>query len=737
MIRRIPYSLPFPALLAGALAVSFPAILRADLRVEPSPASAGQPKNFDPSEVFFQGWLAARDAEKLEAEGNFIGSQEKFEFAKKLFDSIRTYYPDYKKDMIEGRCELNDSAIARVKPKADEIRVKEQRAIAELEGGKKTPGRIIDPGQGAQPLNPRLPVAPVRPTQNGNTLENQRLSQAENEVRRLQSALDRSKQDNSEASRNASRVEDLAAQRNLLESQLRQAQTDLAATRARLAASPVESELGNLNRKIDSLEKEREAMGMALTQSRREHTETLAKMATLEADLKISRQKATDLQRNLDVQTKTNGEVVSGMREQMKQLRETLKAKDTELTDAMNHIGSLQQELTESQASIRQLQDEREGLMRERDQMSELLKTDTTNRVPQLIEQNLTLHKQLVEAEAKVDRIKNENVANQNELAEALRDLVVAKNQIRNLQVDKREQDQRILDLEKRLRTEEQNLAANASNPAEAEMLRDMIKKQLRVQDRRRQARELLVDSMKQLGKQDDRLSQAIELLEGPEIVLSQEEQKLLAPRADGEIRSPFAQDPRHVAGARAQLDRDLDPFDRAAKKAFANGRLFSARELYQQCVEADPGDTASLCKLGVVMMRLDDTPSASDVFRRATELDTRNSYSHRMLGFAEMRLGNLTSAEQAARRAVEIAPEDALAHILLGNIYFRQNRDTEAESEFKAAISADPLLSEPYYNLAFLYSRDGRKDQARRYYSDALERGAVPDESLEKRFSR
>ena len=46
-------------------------------------------------------------------------------------------------------------------------------------------------------------------------------------------------------------------------------------------------------------------------------------------------------------------------------------------------------------------------------------------------------------------------------------------------------------------------------------------------------------------------------------------------------------------------------------------------------------------------------------------------------------------------------------------------------------------MASEPYYNLAFLYARAGRKEDARKYYQDALERGALPDPELERRIEK
>jgi hypothetical protein len=503
MLRRVSLSLPVSALTAGSLAISAVVLpVRAQIAPTAAPPST-QPTSFDPSDVYFQGWLATRDAEKLEADGDFIGAQEKLERAAKLFDSIRMYYPDWKKDMVGGRQQKTLEGVIRVRPKADELRLKNQRAVAELEGGNRTPGRLVNPGKGTQPQPfPTPPSVPSPPVQAVDPLATQRLSRAEAEVRRLQQLIEDSKIRETDASRNASRVHDLEAQRNLLDAQLKQAQGDLSALRARLAAAPVQSELNILNQRIDSLEKEREAMGMALTHSRRQEIEAKAKIATLETDLKLTQQRAVDLQRNLDLQTQTTGEVVAGQRAQLKELQDSLKAKDHELAAANSRISGLEQELEQSHAAFSQLQGERDSLVREREQMSALLKLNEASRIQQLIEQNMGLARQLRDANTKVENLNLDSNATKDELTDAYRDLAIAKGQINKLQREKRDQDQQITELEKRLKTEEENLAANhaKADPAEAETLREIIKKHLRVQERRRQARELLVDAVKQLG---------------------------------------------------------------------------------------------------------------------------------------------------------------------------------------------------------------------------------------------
>ena len=561
----------------------------------------------------------------------------------------------------------------------------------------------------------------------------QRLAAAEAEVRRLRELASQTPE---QASREKSRADDMRRQNDALKAELRNAEANLQSMRAKLAAAPVESEVQSLNQRIESLEQERQAMSMALTQSRGSHTEALGRIATLEADMKALQQKRSDLDRDLKAEREVANSVVSGQRKQLDLLEKELEQKNSELTKANERIAGLSKELEESRLAFSQLRSEHDTLTKERDQMSALLKLNESGRIQDLIEQNMSLAKNLREANEKVESLSRENNADKDAYTEALRDLAIAKTQINNLQQEKREQDRRVAELEVRLKSEEAALAKGESNadPAETELLREIIKRQLRTQERRRQARELLVDAARELGTGDERISKAIEIFDTGEIALSPDEQKLIADRqVDGEFVSPFARDRATVSQATSELNRDISVFERTAEKSFVAGRLLPTRELYEMIIEQHPGHTPSLCKLGVVHLKLDDPMAAIDAFRRAVELEENNAYAHRMLGFSFMRMGDIPAADKAIAKAVELAPNDAKSQLLLATLRYRLGRLCEAESHFKAAINADPMPSEPYYNLALLCSRDRRFEDAKNYYQQALERGAQPDPKLEE----
>jgi Flp pilus assembly protein TadD len=256
------------------------------------------------------------------------------------------------------------------------------------------------------------------------------------------------------------------------------------------------------------------------------------------------------------------------------------------------------------------------------------------------------------------------------------------------------------------------------------------------VQEHRRQAKEVIVEAAKQLGKEDESLNEAIELFVGAELALTPAEQKLVADQqVDGEFVSPFARDRHTVGRATSDLNREMESYDRAATKAYLAGRLLPSRELFELMVEQNPGHVPALCKLGVVQLKLDDPMSATQSFTSAVELDPNHPYAHRMLGYAYLRAGDLAAAELHVKRCADLAPDDAKAYLLLGTIAFRLGEMGDAEANFKSAVTADPVPSEPYFNLALIYKKSGRLEEAREFYQKALERGALPDPSLEMKL--
>ena len=595
-------------------------------------------------------------------------------------------------------------------------------AIAEIEGG--LPLRVnplVDPNQATNAQ-----------------IEDARVKSLENEVKRLREALG---SPTGSGSRDVARAGDLQKQRDDLNARLKQASIELESLRARLATAPVQSEMDRMNSRLRSLEQEREAMGMALTQSREEQLKSLAKINTLTADYKAMRQQAADLENNLKIERKQSNEVTNAQLQQLQRLEATLKQKDADITAANNRVTSLQKELQESKDAFQELRTERDELLRDRDHMAALLKLSESGRIQQLIEQNMGLAKELREAKERVERINKDNDETKDELTEALRDLAITKSKIIALQTEKRAQDQRMSELELQLNSNEKSIASGTAttNDEEAQTLRDIIKRQLRVQERRKKAATLLLAAAKkQTAEGDSRYDEAVAMLTDGEVTLTAEEQKILDTRhVDGEIYSPYAGSRERVGVATSALHEQIDNYTRAAVRAFSSQRLSASREVLEMILDIHPGHIPTMTKLGIVEMRLDDPVAATQVLRLAVENDETQPLSHRLLGLALYKTGDLANAEKELRRATEIDPHDSAGFAILGNTLLRMKRAEEAEDAYKKAIAIDPASAEALHNLALLCHRANRDAEARTFYQQALDNGAQPNLKLEAEIAR
>lgn len=718
-------------LLACACGVTFgPVAALAQEREIPlaPPRKTDGPVNFDPADVYFQGWLLSRDAEKLQAEKKYSEALEKLQRSRELFDNVATYFPMWKREMVGGRRAQTQETIDKVGPLALKEQDEQRREMAALEGG-------VITGEPAKPVEQALPPAPVKPAQKVESFETSRIAELEKHVQELQQQLaDKPDPTKNSSSRDADRARDIARQRDIAQSQLKQANDELNRLRAKFAAAPMQEELQQLHNKIQSLERDRAATAEALGRSQDETRGAKAQVAALQAERARLLQQTADLQRNLESERKVQNEVIAGQQKQLREYQEQLRAANDKLAGANQKIASLENQLGKVRDDFQALRDERDNLMRERDQMSALLKLNEGSQIQTLIDQNMAMAKQLREAGEKLERLNQDNNANQDALIEATRDLAIAKQNINDLKREKISQDKRMADMEARLRGEDQQLAESGGDPAEVEMLRGIIQKQIRMQKANRDRAAMLLDVAREKAEKDEKLAEAINQLTEDELVLTPEEMNAIGGRkVDGEFISPVTRPKSEVDANVARLEQQNLPYTDAARRAFLNQRFESSRELFEMVLESNPGDTDTRCKLGVVQLRLQDPTLAADTFRRATELDTANPYAHRMLGYSLMQTGELDEALRALQEGVKLAPTNAEGRLLLGNLLLNVGKDPEAEEELKSAITYDDAMHWPHLNLAHLYAKQGKKKQALESYRNALDRGAQPDLGLEK----
>lgn len=673
----------------------------------PIGAQAPALDTFKPSDVYFQAWLTVRDAEKAEKDGKFLEAFNRYDKARQLFASVALSNPEFKPDLVRNRREATTQSMSAIREKALAERNKIARRTGDLVEGNNAPPRTRD-----------LSIPQLsKEDQNKVAALQMQIAQYRNELQK------------SRSDRDANAV------------RLREALRQLETERDRVARAPVSGQLNDLNQRIRKVEDERDTMFKALRDSRAEHQRVLAELAVVKADAAASQKRATELEEVVNVQQSAAREVVEGLRRQLKELKDSLVEKDRNYTALEARTAQLGKQLGEARDEIRDLRDERDDLLIQRDQMAALLKLNESERVQLLIKQNMDLGRDLKIARDRLKELHTDNNTTKDQLIEAKRDLAQAKGRLIDFQRENASQKSRLEAMENRLRAagtelkeDLQTAKIDPRSREEMEMLRDIISRQLRIQEHRRNAKEAVMAEIRKIGQQQGPLIENIQGLFEQELRLTAEESRLIAEfKIDDDFIFEDRPQKHEVANAARSLQQSISIKDQLARRAFSNGRFLAAREVFESILDQHPGHVETMLNLGVVHVKNEDIPLAISSFNDALVIRGDNlPFAHFMLGVCHYRVSDLENSKMSLQRAVDLDNGNAKAFVFLGNVAGREERDDQAEAHFKTAIQIDPTLSDPYYNLAVIYLRKGMKEEALKYYQEALKRGADPNLEFE-----
>ncbi|HCQ38716.1 MAG TPA: hypothetical protein DIV39_06140 [Verrucomicrobiales bacterium] len=670
-------------------------------------AQAPVDTKFKPSDIYFQAWLSVREAEKATKEGKFLDAFNRYDKARQLFESVALSNPEFKPDLVKSRTESTTSAMSAIRDKA----LAERNKIASRTGD------LVE-GGGPRPDARDLRIPKLDPAKRAKvTALQQQISQYRSELQKARSARD------------ANSV------------RLREALRQLEIERDRVAQAPISGQLAEINRRITKVEGERNAMFKALQESRAQHEKALSQLASAREETSEAQKRAADLEEVVNIQQSASKEIVEGLRRQMKEMKAALVEKDRSYVALEARTAQLNKQLGEAKDQIRDLRGERDALLVERDQMSALLKLNESERVQLLIKQNMDMGRKLNTARERLKALHSDNNTTKDQLIEAKRDLAQAKGRLIDFQRENASQKSRLEAMEQRLRVAgvelQDELADGRVGPKvreEMEMLRDIISRQLRIQEHRKSAKNAVMAEIRKIGQQQGPLGDNIQGLFDQELQLTAEESRLIAEfKVDDEFIFDDRPKEQEVADASRSLQQSISIKDQLARRAFANGRFLAAREVFESILDQHPGHVETMLNLGVVHVKNEDLPLALSSFNDALVIRGDNlPFAHFMLGVCHYRLSNLDNSKQSLERAVDLDNKNAKAHVFLGNVAGREERDDDAEAHFRTAIEIDPTLSDPYYNLAVIYLRKGLKNEALELYQEALKRGADPNLEFE-----
>jgi Flp pilus assembly protein TadD len=670
----------------------------------------------DPGGLYYQAWSLVKQAEELEKEEDFVESFTKYRKARSFFDLITIAHPNFKqKEGLKWRTKSTTEAMQRIHASA----LAQQQ---ERQDAGKTPLLEV-PGEAKARLTIPGKVDP-------DGLASKTIRDLQAEIKSLNADL-----------RRRANMRDAESAR--IRRQIQERQTQL----TRLAASPLRNQVAELNQQIEQLRQERDAMAAARDKALADQRLTLQQLASTQKALLAARNEEERLKAIIAKQTKINNRVSEGQQGQIDTLKTTIKEKDRLLNESNRVKAALETRLNQSEKMVTELRQERLGLIEERDQMRALLGMDETDRIQNLITQNVSLSKELNEAKANLELVQQDANASKDKILIAKQTLVVAKAKIQNLQKSDMQSKLRMDRLQKRLQQAENDLLAqlnggtlNKRGKEEVALLRGVIDKLKAKIQAQQGAAELLLKQGEKLGANDQNWKDALSRINGDEkIELTVEEMELIEKTSplSPSLESNITPSPEELAAGTSQLRAANKNLNTVARRLFAKGDFQASRGALELIVDQDPGAWEAMINLGIVQLRLDDPTAATKQFEQSILVagDRKIPYAHFMLGDSLYRVERFEEAEQELRRSLSFEPQNALAHILLGNIAGKTSRFADAEFHFQEAIAQDPNLLEPYVNLSIISLRKGQKDKARKYYQRYLAKGGAARPPLETRL--
>ena len=689
---KVPH--PFVSLLFGLFLVCF----------SNAQDEKADPATLDPSDIYFQSWMALRDADEYQQKEEYEKAFESATRSKRLADTLALYHPEWKVHLVARKQKESSSklvSIGKLLPKD---------AASDLPLYQSTQPSV------AKPVAPGLTAAEIL-----------QATKIQRELAETKKALARSEN-----------------QRNADVARLQKRLTELTAERDRLANSTLQQEVRELKNRIDLVEDEKRILARKLNEARTELTAANRRATELDEKEKKARLVANQLNAMLEKERKAANGVIQGIRDQKDAQSKALAETKQLLFIEQQRTHRLESLLADTRGEVESLTNERNHLLKERDHLAELLKLNQGDRIQRMLEENLTLARNLREAEEIAKNLSDSVDEGAKELLEAKRDIALAKSKIIEQRSENDAQMQRSRELERKLTEAYDELKARESLAdldsdlaEENRVLRKVADRFLTTQKRRREQAALLLKTAKE-NKQDSNLAQAVEQLVGEEIALTIDEKMMI--QSDNSVTGSLVRDdrtrstPEQVQLANAELRRYTNVVDGLIENAYRRGKIEVALDLSEELIESNPGYYPAMLDQGVILLKMGHPRRAIESFDNATILRGGGGlpYANFMKGVAYHSLGEIENAQLEYETTIKLDPSNADAFNRLGILHVNAGRLGEARENFEIAYRLDDTHLEPLFNLSTLHSEMGEVPAALNYYRKYRNAGGHPQPDLE-----
>lgn len=685
--------------------------------------------NGEAADKYFQGYMAGKDAERLEGTGDLQQALSKYQQALDVFSSISRTYPSWQSEMLNYRLSKTKDAVARLE---GQLRAPQPApAPASAAQGQAPAGwpAVASPAASSASA-PTAPGAAAPAGQGGLPSISEFLKSYEERVKQT---VDQLSQENSQMKTDLGKWQEWY-QWASREMQAAKETKDALANRAATLEQSIltmQTEVQNgraAQAQLDALSKERDALALQIQQAGQ-------RLATAEKTAKDASSKLAEMSAQVTTLQEERNKAVKEKDEAVKE-RDALSAQNL-------------------------------GMKTEIDQLK---KRTISSEVTRLVAENERLTKELETARQQVETLRNDVTRKDQEITQLKGQITTIQGQLTALRQENATYQAQVSDLTMQLKQVQEKLdgkpgaKGESDSPelmAENQMLRSIILRQLRAQARQQQAKAAVIGELKKIENASQDLLQEVEQLATARVSLSPDEEKLFT---DPQIRELFkdsgiqatlmasssngkpgpadkAATPPSSAAAGSAPDPDPASVNALLDKgndALQKDQLEAAETAYADVLRADPKNVSALIGLGWAKIKAGKHADAEVSLKKCLAYDPNNDAAYFTLGVAHFKQERFTDAMADFEKSLAKRPQNARARHYLGIIATRLGLLTRAETEFKNALAIDPSYGEAHFNLAVLYvTWDPPKwDEARSHYADALKKGVKPDSNLEKILS-
>lgn len=512
---------------------------------------------------------------------------------------------------------------------------------------------------------------------------------------------------------------------------------------------------------IKRLERERVEQGRQLALKDRELMQALAKGNAANTRIELMQKQLAQTQEDLTKAHNSGSTEAAKLKDEVARLNNELAIANKNAKEAADLAEKLQQELDKASNYELSRKADRSELEAERARLQKLLSGSENEQIQSLVAENKRLRKDLEEARKEAGELRKENSDNKKLIAELRSKITTVEAELAKLQEENAGYRKQVAELTQQLKNTDAQLDAMAkskggANPIlvkENSVLRDIIKKQLKSQTRRKQAKERVVAELAKLEIGSKEVLDIIDQM-GDDAPLTQEEietfqrssgfSQTIIDEGTGNGKMPEFEkiDSNDGPKTKIGLNEDLTQFAKAAAFDFFQGNFNRSETSYEQILRIAPDNVHSLRNLGIVKIRLSKWEEAQTTLEKALAYAPEDHYTHYVLGVLHYRLQQPDAAIKSMEESLRLNPSNPRARFYIAVICMEQKQGGQgrrdparAVAELKQVIKLDPKYGDAHFNLAILYIEAPQPQylEAREHYRQAVRLGSEASPEMER----